>query len=187
MFGAEARPARVKRREGRRRHPHKRSGASNLSRSRHDTASGNSNLRRPQRWTITLCLIHALLRNRGCVSSCEADLGSLLAMRLLMSVAGKSCHQGNSDPKGPATFRINHSSPSMKMNGYGQPDLPYQLGRFVTQGWGTKAVLDFMNNAEKTVTVARVNPDATKLLVLRGKLTGSSGWTKTRSVAPSRR
>jgi len=61
--------------------------------------------RLPQQWTITPCLIHALLRNRGCVSSCEADLGSLLAMRLLMSVAGKSCHQGNSDPKDPATLR----------------------------------------------------------------------------------
>jgi len=132
--------------------------------------------RLPQQWLITPCLIHALLRNRGCASSCEADLGSLLAMRLLMSVAGKSCHQGNSDPKDPATFRINHSAPSMKMNGHNQPDLPYQLGRFVTQGWGTKVVLDFMNNTEKTVTVARVNPDATKLLVLRGKLTGSSGW-----------
>jgi hypothetical protein len=64
----------------------------------------------------------------------------------------------------------------MKMNGYDQPDLPYQLGRFVAQGWGTKVVTDFMNNAEKTVTVARVNPDATKLLVLRGSLTGASGW-----------
>ena len=132
--------------------------------------------RLPQRWTITPCLIHALLRNRGCASSCEGDLGSLLAMRLLMSVAGKSCHQGNTDPKGPGVFRINHSAPSMKMNGYDKPDLPYQLGRFVSQGWGTKVVLDFMNHTEKTVTVARVNPDATRLLVLRGTLVGASGW-----------
>jgi hypothetical protein len=64
------------------------------------------------------------------------------------------------------------------MNGYDQPDLPYQLGRFVTKGWGTKVVVDFLNNQEKTVTVARVDPTAAKLLVLRGQLVGSSGWGK---------
>lgn len=132
--------------------------------------------RLPERWTVTPCLIHSLLRNLGHASSCEADLGSLLAMRMLMSVAGKSCHQGNSDPRGPDTFRINHSVPSMKMNGYDQPDVPYELGRFVASGWGTKVVVDFMDNAEKTVTVARVNPSATKLLVLAGQLAGASGW-----------
>ena len=131
-----------------------------------------------EKWTITPCLIHSLLRNRQCASSCEGDLGSLLAMRMLMSVSGKSCHQGNSDPRPHDTFRINHSVPSMKMNGYGQPDLPYQLGRFVQSGWGTKVVIDFMNNQEKTVTVARVNPRADKVLVLRGKLVGASGWNQ---------
>jgi L-fucose isomerase-like protein len=130
----------------------------------------------PDQWKITPCLIHSLLRNHGMASSCEADLGSLLAMRLLMSVAMKSCHQGNSDPRGEGVFRINHSVPSMKMNGYDQPDVPYQLGRFVTSGWGTKVVVDFMDNPEKTVTVARVDPSATKLLVLTGELVGASGW-----------
>ena len=130
----------------------------------------------PQQWLITPCLLHALFGNEGVASSCEADLGSLLAVRLLMSVSGKSCHQGNSDPRSPDTFRINHSAPSMKMNGLDRPDLPYQLGRFVRQGWGTKVVIDFMNNQEKTVTVARVDPTATRLLVLKGTLAGSSGW-----------
>jgi hypothetical protein len=130
----------------------------------------------PQQWLVTPCLLHALFGNEGIASSCEADLGSLLAVRLLMSVSGKSCHQGNSDPKSPDTFRINHSAPSMKMNGLDQPDLPYQLGRFVQQGWGAKAVIDFMNNHEKTVTVARIDPTATKLLVLKGTLVGASGW-----------
>jgi hypothetical protein len=134
--------------------------------------------RLPERWTITPCLIHALMRNQQCASSCEADLGSLLAMRMLMSVAARSCHQGNSDPAGPDTFRINHSSTSMKMNGFDKPDLPYQLGRFVSLGWGAKVVLNFLDNPEKTVTVARVNPQATKLLVLKGQLVGASGWGK---------
>jgi len=136
--------------------------------------------RLPEKWTITPCLIHTLLRDQGCASSCEADLGSLLAMRLLMSVSNKSCHQGNADPvQGSVdTFKINHSATGIKMNGYGQPDLPYQLGRFVASGWGTKAVINFTDNIEKTVTVARVDPTATKVLVLKGELVGASGWNK---------
>jgi len=130
----------------------------------------------PQEWLVVPCLQHALFGNEGIASSCEADLGILLALRLLMSVSNKSCHQGNSDPVGGGKFRINHSAPSMKMNGFDQPDVPYQLGRFCEQGWGTKVVVDFMNNEEKTVTVARVDPTATRLLVLKGTLVGSSGW-----------
>jgi hypothetical protein len=132
----------------------------------------------PQEWMVTPCLQHALFGNEGIASSCEADFGILLAVRLLMSVSNKSCHQGNSDPRGGGDFRINHSAPSMKMNGMDKPDLPYQLGRFVEQGWGTKAVIDFMNNEEKTVTVARVDPTAKRLLVLKGTLVGASGWGK---------
>lgn len=132
----------------------------------------------PQKWLVVPCLQHALLGNEGIASACEADLGILLAMRLLMSVSNKSCHQGNADPRGEDAFRINHSAPSMKMNGLDKPDLPYQLGRFCQQGWGTKPVIDFLNNEEKTVTVARVDPTATKLMVLKGTLVGSSGWGK---------
>jgi hypothetical protein len=132
----------------------------------------------PQKWMVVPCLQHALFGNEGIASSCEADLGILLAVRLLMSVSNRSCHQGNSDPRPGGTFSINHSAPSMKMNGLDQPDLPYQLGRFVEQGWGTKAVIDFMNNKERMVTVARVDPTATKLLVLKGTLVGASGWGK---------
>jgi len=134
--------------------------------------------RLPQKWLITPCLIHALLRNQDCAASCEADMGSLLGMRMLMTVSQRSCHQGNWYQSGADTFLINHSAPSMKMNGYDQPDLPYQLGRFVTRGWGTKVVIDFMNNREKTVTVARVDPTSTKVLVIRGELVAASGWGK---------
>lgn len=132
----------------------------------------------PQKWLVVPCLQHAYFGNEGIASSCEADFGILLAVRLLISVSNKSCHQGNSDPRPGGTFRINHSAPSMKMNGLDKPDVPYQLGRFVQQGWGTKVVVDFMNNEEKTVTVARVDPTARKLLVLRGTLVGSSGWNQ---------
>jgi len=132
--------------------------------------------RLPDKWQITPCVIHTLFKDQEIASACEADLGALLSMRLLMSVAKKSSHLGNMFLREPNVLVINHSAPGIKMNGFGAPGLPYQLGRFVHSGWGTKAVVDFMNNTEKHVTVARMNPTATKVLLLKGTLVGSSGW-----------
>ena len=134
--------------------------------------------RLPDRWNVTPCVIHTLFKDQGISSACEADLGALLSMRLLMSVAKKSSHLGNMFHRQPNILVINHSAPGIKMNGFNEPGLPYQLGRFVDSGWGTKAVVDFMNNTEKRVTVVRMNPTATKVLLLKGMLTGSNGWGK---------
>jgi hypothetical protein len=130
----------------------------------------------PDKWNITPCIIHTLFKDQNIASACEADLGALLSMRLLMSIAKKSSHLGNMFHREPNILVINHSAPGIKMNGFSEPGLPYQLGRFVNSGWGTKAVVDFMNNAEKRVTVVRMNPTATKVLLLKGILVGSSGW-----------
>jgi hypothetical protein len=132
--------------------------------------------RLPDKWDITPCVIHTILKDQDIASACEADLGALLSMRLLMSIAKKSTHLGNMFLREPNILVINHSAPGIKMNGFNKPGLPYQLGRFVHSGWGTKAVVDFMNNSEKRVTVARMNPTATKVLLLKGRLVGSSGW-----------
>ena len=132
--------------------------------------------RLPQKWTITPCLVHTMFKDLGIPSACEGDLGGLLAMQLLMLVSKKSVHLGNMFYREKGTLEINHSVPGIKMNGFDKPGLPYQLGRFVESGWGTKAVVDFMQNDEKDVTVARMNPTGTGLLVLKGELTGSKGW-----------
>ena len=131
--------------------------------------------RLPQKWTITPCLVHTLFKDRGIASSCEGDLGALLAMRMLMSLSGKSAHLGNMYLRNDAVV-INHSAPGIRMNGFDQPGLPYKLGRFVESGWGTKAVVDFMQNQEKRATVARVHPSADQVLVMQGELVGSDGW-----------
>ena len=134
--------------------------------------------RLPQKWNITPCLIHTMLKDLGIPSACEGDLGGLLAMHMLMSLSNKSPHFGNmfyqTDGKGVLT--VNHSVPGIKMNGFDKPGLPYQLAHFVESGWGSKAVVDFMNNDVKDVTVARMNPQGTGLLVLKGRLVGSQGW-----------
>lgn len=134
--------------------------------------------RLPEKWKITPCLIHTLFKDAGYASSCEGDMGALLATRLLLSVSGKSSHMGNVFSGKDNTVIVNHSAPGIRMNGFDQPGLPYKLGRFVQSGWGTKAVVDFMRNDEKKVTVARMHPSGGKLLVLRGLLTASGGWDK---------
>ena len=145
--------------------------------------------RLPDRWQITPCLIHALFRDRGMASACQGDLGVLLAMRMLLSVSGKSCHMGNTYKRGTDSFVVEHASPAIKMNGFDHPGVPYQLGHFVSKGWGTKVIVDFKNNGEKTVTVARVDPAAKKVFVLLGEIVDSHGWCKerARSGVPIRR
>jgi hypothetical protein len=136
--------------------------------------------RLPQKWNITPCLVHTMLRDLGIPSACEGDLGGLLAMHMLMSLSNKSPHFGNmfyqTDGKGVLT--VNHSVPGIKMNGFDKPGLPYQLAHFVESGWGTKAVVDFMNNDVKDVMVARMNPAGTGILALKGRLVGSRGWNE---------
>ena len=134
--------------------------------------------RLPEKWTISPCLVHTLFKDAGYASSCEGDMGALLGTRLLLSVSGKSSHMGNMFSGQDNSVIINHSAPGIKMNGFDKPGLPYKLGRFVESGWGTKAVVDFMQNSEKKVTVARVHPNGDKLLVMRGVLVGSDGWDK---------
>jgi L-fucose isomerase-like protein len=132
--------------------------------------------RLPEKWKITPCLVHTLFKDAGYASACEGDLGALLATRLLLSVSGKSSHMGNMFTGKENTVVINHSVPGIRMNGFETPGLPYKLGRFVKSGWGTKAVVYFLDNPEKQVTVARLHPSAGKLLVMRGLLVGSEGW-----------
>jgi L-fucose isomerase-like protein len=132
--------------------------------------------RLPEKWKVTPCLTHTLLKDDGFASSCEADLGALLSMRLLMSVSGKSSHLGNTFLRDGDILAVNHSAAGIRMNGFDQPALPYKLGRFVESGWGAKAVVDFADNRERRVTVVRIDPTATRMLVLLGKLVGSEGW-----------
>ncbi|MBK9391723.1 MAG: hypothetical protein IPN68_16605 [Bacteroidetes bacterium] len=135
--------------------------------------------RLPQKWGITPCLIHTMLKDMGIPSACEGDLGGLLPMHMLMLLSNKSPHFGNMfyyPEMGKGTMAVNHSVPGIKMNGYNKPGLPYQLSHFTDSGFGTKVIVDFMNNDVKDITVARMNPDGTGILVLKGTLVDSKGW-----------
>jgi L-fucose isomerase-like protein len=130
------------------------------------------------KYQITPCFVHTLLKDEGIASACEADLNALLAMRLLMSVANRSSFMGNPIPIQKDQLVINHSVPGIKMAGYGKPDLPYHLRHFVESGWGTKAMVDFTRVEDKTVTLARLDPLGTKIYLAKGEIVGCSGFNK---------
>jgi L-fucose isomerase-like protein len=130
------------------------------------------------KYLITPCLVHTLLKDEGIASACEGDLNALLAMRLLMSVANKSSFMGNPIVFSKDQLVINHSVPGIKMAGYDKPDLPYHLRHFVESGWGTKVMIDFSQLEEKTVTLARFDPLGTKIYLAKGEIIGCMGFNK---------
>ena len=123
-----------------------------------------------EKWKIVPCLVHTLLKDQGYASSCEGDLNALLAMRLLMSVSKKSSFMGNPFMIDENTLRIYHAVPGRKMNGYNQPDLPYELQYFVSGGWGAKLTVDLTENKEKKITLGRFNTLGTKMLLATGEI-----------------
>lgn len=129
-------------------------------------------------WKVVPCLVHSLLKNDGYPSGCEGDINVFLAMDLLMGVSKKSAFMGNLQIKDQNTMYLGHNVPAMKMMGFDKPDLPYSLQNFITEGWGTKVQMDLATFEEKTVTIARVNPLATRILLAKGTITGCEGFDK---------
>jgi len=126
----------------------------------------------PEKLKVVPCLTHTLLKDEGYPSSCEGDLSVLLAMMVLMYISKKSSFMGNLSMKDENIVQLTHSVPGLKMNGFDKPDLPYELWSFTASGWGTKVQIDLAKNKEKEVTLARFNPLATKILVVKGRIIG---------------
>ena len=126
-------------------------------------------------WKTVPCLVHSLLKDEGLISGCEGDMNALLAMDLLMSLSRRPAFMGNLYLKDTDTFYLGHNVPALKMLGYDKPDLPYSLQNFITEGWGPKMQMDLAGFEEKTVTIARCNPTARRVLLTRGTVIGCEG------------
>lgn len=156
--------------------------------------------RLPQAWKITPCVSFSLLNGEGYPTSCEGEIGCLLAMNLFSSVSGKSAYMGNLNPfsdrtydpklylwvtgaeKEKVNFSFGHNVPGLKMTGYDKPDLQYEIRNFIPDkpkipGWGASLKIDFTKIEERTVTLGRFNPLTTKLLVTRAEIIGMRGFT----------
>jgi len=132
----------------------------------------------PAERKVTFCLAHSLLKDEGFPSACEGDINALLAMMLLMYLSRKSAFMGNSymlDEK-ENIIAVHHDVPGLKMKGLEKPDLPYEIRNFTVGGWGATIRYDFSRDKGETVTLARFNPTATKMLVTKGEIVGCSGF-----------
>lgn len=145
----------------------------------------------PAERRFTPCLTHSLLKDKGYPSSCEGDLSVLMAMMALMYMSKKSIYMGNPSHaaagypytpelsiEGGNTLRVRHDVPGLKMKGFDKPDLPFEIRSFTNGGWGVTLRYDFSEDKGETVTLARFNPDATKMLVTKGKIVGGDAFNE---------
>ncbi len=156
--------------------------------------------RQPDDWKAFPCLSHSLLIDEGCPSACEGDISALLTQNVFMALTKKSSMMGNmnvthkggglswdkdvwvkgADTEG-AKIWLGHNVPGLKMLGFDKPDLPYEIRNFILAkpsfpGWGGTLKVDFTAIEEKTVTIGRFNPLATKMLVTKGEVIGMRGF-----------
>jgi len=160
----------------------------------------------PMAWQITPCVSFSLLSGAGYATACEGEIGCLLAMNLFSAIAGKSAYMGNLNPYQPgpekpfyapyfwvndavqdkADFTFGHNVPTLKMEGFETPDLPFEIRNFVPagksgkSGWGASFKIDFTKIKEKTITLGRFNPATTKLLLTKAEVVGMRGFSSER-------
>jgi len=125
----------------------------------------------------TFCLTHSLLKDEGIPSACEADTNVLMAIALLMYLSGKSVYMGNSSlsDRDKNLLAVHHDVPGIKMKGFDQPDLPYEMRNFTVEGWGATIRYDFGRDMGAPVTLARFDPTGARVLAVRGEIAGSAG------------
>ena len=132
----------------------------------------------PAKYKITPCLTHTLLKDQGYPSSCEADTNVLISMMLQMYLTNKSPYMGNTliRDKNKNLLAIHHDVPGIKMKGFNHPDMPYEIRNFTERGWGATIRYDFSLDKGEKVTFCRLNPAATKLLIVSGEIDGGYGF-----------
>ncbi len=129
---------------------------------------------------VGFCLTHTLLKDEGIPSACEGDINVLMAMAVLMYLSRRSAHMGNVSviDRAENIIGVHHDVPGLKMKGFDKADLPYAIVNFTEGGWGGTIRYDISRDIGAPVTIARFNPDATRLLVASGEVTGCEGYTK---------
>ena len=151
--------------------------------------------KRPQKYRITPCLTHTINKDEKLPSACEEDMSVLMAMMVLMYLSKQSAYMGNPTliPKGTKTARelgiaesiaapdavidedlleIYHAVPARFMEGFNQEPMPYTLGHFTHQGFGTKVQIDLSKGKTRTVTIGRFDRSGKKMIVTRGEIVG---------------
>ena len=129
---------------------------------------------------ITPCLSNVLLRDEGYGSCCEGDINALFTAITFMYLTKKSVYMGNTTyMAGENKLRITHDAAGLKMKGYENPELPYEIQQFTdksTGGFGTTLRYDFSRDKGQEVTISRSNPIRRKIMLAKGKITEGIGF-----------
>ena len=151
--------------------------------------------RLPMKYKCTPCLAHSLFKDSGIPTACEEDINAWMAVMVLMYLSKKSVFMGNASlvkphqrpledlhvtelVSGPAegfddyALEIRHSVPGRKMEGLDGADMPYDIGQFTFEGWGSKLQIDMAKASTKTVTIGRFSRDGSSMMVARGEILG---------------
>jgi L-fucose isomerase-like protein len=101
-----------------------------------------------------------------------------MAMMIEMYISRKAVYMGNPTiNKKTSTLNISHSVASIKLNGFDQPDTPFDIQSFTNTGFGATLRHDFTKDIRQKVTVGRFNPEGTKMLISNGEVIGGGGMT----------
>lgn len=128
---------------------------------------------------ITPCLPNALLRDEGYPAACEGDVNALFTTMTLMYLAKKPVYMGNTWYTNDNMLTMRHDAVTLKMKGFSEPDLPYEIQPFVHEtagGFGTTIRYDFKLDIGQEVTISRSNPVRRKILLAKGNIKNGLGF-----------
>lgn len=128
----------------------------------------------PQTRKFVPCLTHSLFKAAGIPSGCEEDINALLAMTVMMYATARPAFMGNPGFETDELLTLHHAVPSLCMNGFGTPDLPYKLWSFTGQGFGGKFQVDLSKATDTKITLGRFNPAGDTLSLKAGEVVKST-------------
>jgi len=131
-------------------------------------------------YKMTPCLTHTLLKDSGYPSVCQLDFNALIAMMTFSYMAKKSTYMGNPEfyrkfGNDKNIVQIFHDVPGMKMKGFENQSLPYEIRNFTEEGWGVTVRYDFKRDKNEVVTLGRFDPSFTKIMVTKGTIHSGRG------------
>ena len=125
---------------------------------------------------LTFCLTHSLLKDGGIPSACASDVGAIIAIEILMSIARKAPHMGNCmvivDEMENNMMRILHDVASRYMKGFNSEPLPIDYVSFTKGNWGATMRYDFAKDVGQDITMINLSPRMDKMMVAKGTITG---------------
>ncbi len=125
----------------------------------------------PMKNKLVGCVALSLLKDQGIPAGCEGDMNALMAMIVEMYLAKKSVFMGNPYFEiDDNLIKIHHDVPGLKMKGFNEPDLPYEIVNFTSEGFGATIRYDFSLDKGEEVTLARFDPYGDKILVTTGTI-----------------